>query len=145
MDPIVLAAGTALVSAMATDAWQRTTNAMVDLWRRARPAGAQALSVTNVGAELDRLRADVVAARDRNDSETEEALAGAWRMHLQRLLIQDPELAPELRRLLDEHLIPVLTPGEQVQVNSVVQRATVSGGVSYQAGRDIRTTASPEP
>lgn len=36
MDPIVLAAGTALVGAMATDAWQQTRIAVVSWWGRVR-------------------------------------------------------------------------------------------------------------
>jgi hypothetical protein len=37
MDRIVLAAGTALVGAIASDTWQQVRGAIVGLWRRAHP------------------------------------------------------------------------------------------------------------
>ena len=57
MDPFVLAAGTALIGAMATDAWQQTRAAVVAWWRRAHPGRAD-----TVGAELDTARAQVLGA-----------------------------------------------------------------------------------
>src|SRR5690349_14355645 len=51
MDPIVLAAGTALVTAMATDAWQSARDGAVALWRKVRPEQAEI-----VEAELAEVR-----------------------------------------------------------------------------------------
>lgn len=130
-----MAAGTALVGAMATDAWLQVREAVVALWRRARPEQADV-----IGSELEELRSHVLEARRHGDEATEEALIGAWRLQLLRLLRQEPELAAELRLLLDNHLTPALSEGEQDRVHSVVQNATVSGGVSIQAGRDVHTT-----
>lgn len=140
MDPVTMAAGTALVGAMATDAWEQIRDSVVALWRRARPERAEA-----VGSELEELRSQVLDARSHGDNHTEEALTGAWQIHLQQLLRQDPALAGELRHVLDHHLTPALSKDGQARVQSIVQSATVSGGVSIQAGRDVHTTPPPPP
>lgn len=168
MDPITVAAGSALVGAMATDAWEQIREAVVALWRRARPEAAD-----TVGPELEELRAEVLRARRDTDEDTESALAGAWRLRLHQLLRQAAEdaqdtaqrtaqsraqhtaqstasaaeLAAELRGLLDELLLPALSTDERTEVRALVQHAVVSGGVSVQAGRDVHQTLPhrPEP
>jgi len=132
MDPIVMAAATALVEAMATDAWRQARAGMVTLWRRARPEQAEV-----VEGELAEVRTEVLAAREVGDADTERALVGSWQVRLQQLLRTDPTLAGELRRVLDEQLTPVLSAGEQTRIGSIVMTATASGqGRVFQAGRD---------
>ncbi|QYC38173.1 hypothetical protein Nocox_02705 [Nonomuraea coxensis DSM 45129] len=132
MDPIVLAAGTALVTAMATDAWQSARDGAVALWRKVRPEQAEV-----VEAELVEVREQVLRARGEGDADTEQALAGSWQVRLQQLLRADPSLAGEVRRVLDEVLTPALEPADQERVGSLVMKATASGhGRVYQAGRD---------
>ncbi|MEZ7130506.1 hypothetical protein ACBR40_34680 [Nonomuraea sp. AD125B] len=132
MDPIVLAAGTALVTAMATDAWQSARDGAVALWRRARPEQAEV-----VEAELTEVREQVLRARGEGDADTEQALTGSWQVRLQQLLRTDPSLAGELRRVLDEVLTPALQPADQDRIGSLVMKATASGhGRVYQSGRD---------
>ncbi|ATW48406.1 hypothetical protein CGZ69_11150 [Streptomyces peucetius subsp. caesius ATCC 27952] len=136
MDPVVVAAGTALVGAMATDAWQHARAGVVGLWRRGRLDQAEM-----VQADLAQARTEVLAAREAGDDTTEEALAGVWRMRMQQLLRDSPELAPELRRLLDETLTPHLTPEEREGVTSIELRAAARDhGRVYQAGRDQHIT-----
>lgn len=131
-----MAAGSALVAAMATDAWKQARDGVVALWRRVHPERAE-----QVGGELETLRTQVLQARRAQDPDTEQALEGMWRLHLQTLLQRDPQVAGELRRLLDNQLAPTLNPGERERVYSVIQNTAVYGGTSYVAGRDIR----PEP
>ncbi|SEU47809.1 hypothetical protein [Nonomuraea wenchangensis] len=132
MDPIVLAAGTALVTAMATDAWQSAREGAVALWRKVRPE-----QVEIVEAELDEVREQVLQARRDDDADTEQALAGMWQVRLQQLLRADPSLAGEIQRVLDEVLTPALEPAEQERIGSLVMKAKASGhGRVYQAGRD---------
>lgn len=119
MDPLVMAAGGALVGAMATDAWERVRDA-VGGWLRSRPVPPG--QAHHVSVELEALHSMVVAARREGNIETEEALAGQWRLHLQSLLAQEPALAEGLQQLLDEHLSPVLPAVEQERVRSVVMR-----------------------
>jgi hypothetical protein len=138
MDPVVLAAGTALVSAMVTDAWQQTRTAAVAWWRQASPGQAGA-----VATDLDADRAQLLAARERGDEDTELALAGAWRLRLHRLLTEDPALVEGLRLLLETHLQPVLSMREQNQVGSVVLRAEAKDNARvYMAGGDQHFTGS---
>jgi hypothetical protein len=101
MDPIVQQAGTALVQAIATDAWQQVKQAVTALWRRVHPGHADRL-----GGDLDQLRAQVLQARVDGDAQTEQALEGAWQLRLQELLRADPALAADLRQVLDQVLTP---------------------------------------
>ncbi|MEU5979606.1 hypothetical protein [Streptomyces sp. NPDC047315] len=136
MDPVVAAAGTALVAAMATDAWQQSRIAMIRLWQRASPEQAGSLE-----RELEEARRGALAARDAGDTTTEQALVGQWRLRFQQLLHEDPQLAAELRRLLDEELTPHLSEEERTGVASIVMRAQSDrGGRVYQAGRDQHIT-----
>ncbi len=132
MDPIVVAVATALVGAMATDTWQQARTGMVALWRRVHPKQAELIE-----AELTDMRTEVLAARDADDGDTEQALVGCWQIRLQQLLRREPTLAGELRRMLDQDLTPVLTPVEQTRIGSIVMTANASRhGRVYQAGRD---------
>jgi hypothetical protein len=138
MDPLVLAAGTALIGAMVTDAWQQTRTAVVTWWRKVHPGRAD-----TVGAELDTARAQVLAARERGDEDTEQALAGTWRLRLQQLLDQDPAAGPGLQRLLEEHLIPALPAAEQTQVQQIIINARARDQArQYIAGHDQHITGS---
>lgn len=134
MDPVVMAAGTALVAAMATDAWAQARDSAVELWRRFRPGDAPGFDVS-----LEETRAQVVLAREAADTDTEEALVGSWRMRLHRLAQSDPEAIPEIRRVLDDELRPLLRPQDEATVASIVIVGRASDNATlYQAGRDIR-------
>lgn len=138
MDPLVLAAGTALVSAMAVDSWQQVRTATTVLWRRFRPE-----QVDEIEAELETLHVSVLNARTQQDQDTEEALAGVWRLRLQQLLAGEPSAAGELRQLLEEHLAPTLPPGEQRSVYSIALKSEVRDHAHvYMAGRDQHITGS---
>ncbi|MER5209364.1 hypothetical protein ABT063_01880 [Streptomyces sp. NPDC002838] len=105
MDPLVVTAGTAVVAAMATDAWQQARSAVVELWRRAHPERVPAIE-----GELAEVREEVLTARNDQNDQAEESLAADWRRRLDRLVRANPELAKELKRLLDEQLAPLLSP-----------------------------------
>jgi hypothetical protein len=139
MDAIVSAAGTALVTAMTTDAWGSVREAVLKFWRRVHPEVADA-----VGTELDSTRAQLIASRCEADADTEQALIGRWRLELQRALDRDrEEVAGQLKHLLDRVLTPALTATDQAAVRSIVQRANASGSAQIiQAGRDVRVDRS---
>ncbi|MFE5944165.1 hypothetical protein [Streptomyces sp. NPDC056480] len=119
-------AGTTLVTLLTTEAWQRVSDGVASLWRRAEPERAEAIS-----AELEVTRADLLAARDGGDEESGRELGAEWQGRIRRLLVTHPEEAAALRRLMDELQPP--TP----DVPSVTQHATASGHARvYQAGRD---------
>ncbi|WP_030740996.1 hypothetical protein [Streptomyces griseus] len=130
MDPelttLAQSAGVTLVGLMATDAWERARDGVVALWQRARPERADA-----VAAELTHTRDDLAA-----DSGVGEELAAEWQGRIRRLLTERPEVAADLRALLDE-----LAPCERTVAPTVAQRATASGSARvYQAGRDQHIT-----
>lgn len=133
MDPIVLAAGTALVEAMVTDAWQKARTAIVSLWKSRHPDRVPAID-----AELLSSREEALAARAANDSAAVEGLVADWRRKLHRLVTADPSLITELKRILDDELTPLLPEAEQVHVTRIVQNAKASfGSKNYQAARDL--------
>jgi hypothetical protein len=116
MDPVVAAFGTALVGAIATDAWQQVHAAVTGLWHRVHPWRED----DGIGAELDELREQVLVARQDGDAGTERALEGAWQLRLQQLLRADQALAAELQRVLDQVLTPALTPAERARVSTII-------------------------
>ncbi|MCZ7459689.1 hypothetical protein [Streptomyces sp. WMMC940] len=120
-------AGTAVVTLMATDAWERTREGVVALWRRVSPSRAD-----GVEGELEAARDDLLLARENGDELVEQELSEEWAGRLRRLLRDRPDVAVELRRILAH-----LDPDEQTQTRTVRMRAEASGsGRVYQAGRD---------
>ncbi|MCM2388127.1 hypothetical protein [Streptomyces albipurpureus] len=137
MDPLVLTAGSALVAAIATDGWLQVRSSAVELWRRVHPERVPA-----VEAELAEVRDEVLAARESGELDAIEGLEQDWQRRLQRLLRDDPALAVELRRILDEQWLPATSPSPAPQVHSVRQdaRAVGPGSRIYQAGNDLTVT-----
>ncbi|MEU7924693.1 hypothetical protein [Micromonospora sp. NPDC049107] len=123
-------AGNAVVTLLATDAWQTAKSAMVSLWGVAHPQRVEVIS-----GELDDARAALLAGRRSDGPTVEEELAGEWRGRLRRLLAADPGLADELKRLLDEQLVPA---ARNAGVATVNQRARAEGNARiYMSGRDL--------
>ncbi|WP_181764078.1 hypothetical protein [Streptomyces albidus (ex Kaewkla and Franco 2022)] len=119
-------AGTTVVTLMATDVWERTRVAVANVWRRVHPERADAVT-----AELAATREDLLAAETSGDEEVAQELQAEWAGRIRRLLMAQPEVAEELRRLLNE-----LAPGA-APTQTVMQHATASGQARvYQAGRD---------
>ncbi|MEO3783728.1 hypothetical protein ABGB12_10380 [Actinocorallia sp. B10E7] len=136
MEALILQASVALVSAMATDAWQQVRAAMTELWHRAHPDRPEAAEKS-----LDHLHEDVLDARQSGDSEAEQDLVLSWQAWLERLLREDPSLAKELKRILDEELVPALRAAEPARVTSTTMRAKSSDQSRiFQAGRDQHIT-----
>lgn len=139
MDPEVAAlagsASTTLVTLMATDAWQRTREGIVSLWRRAYPERGEA-----VGSELEASRADLLVARATGDVESEQELYTEWQGRLRRLMVAEPSVAEDLLRLLNE-LTAFAVEDSAPSASEIRMRASASGhGRVYQAGRDQHIT-----
>ncbi|WP_212912541.1 hypothetical protein [Streptomyces sp. TS71-3] len=136
MDPEITAlagtAGTTVVTLMATSAWEAARDGLVALWRKARTGRAD-----GIAEELEASREELLAARDTGDDATEAELTAAWQGRVRRLLVAQPELADELRAILDE-LNPRLPESPRHEIH---MRAEASGnGRVYQAGRDQHIT-----
>lgn len=87
------AGGSALVGAMATDAWQATRSGVAGLFGRGGPARQ-----TAIAAQLDDNAALVAQAED--PDEVRQSLAAVWQLQLEALLRQDPGAEEELRALV---------------------------------------------
>ncbi|MFE3403180.1 hypothetical protein [Streptomyces anulatus] len=140
MDPITVAglAGTALVGAMATDAWQQTRDGVVALWHRVHPERAQ-----EVGQELTRLHSIV---GERGTAEVEAAMTQLWQLRLRDLLLADPDLTAELTtrlaHLADEMAARGASPDTQVVGSQHLEAHASESGRVYQAARDMHITES---
>ncbi|MCP9207379.1 hypothetical protein [Streptomyces cucumeris] len=138
MDPqiadLARTAGTTMVTLMTTNAWESARDGLVSLWQRFQPARAE-----SIGEELEASRADLLLARETGDAESEAELTTEWQGRVRRLLVARPEVAEELRRILDE-LNPRL-PDQRPAVGEIHLTAEASGsGRIYQAGRDQHIT-----
>ncbi|MGW0145822.1 hypothetical protein ACWDVU_09470 [Streptomyces sp. NPDC003333] len=109
------AGAAALVTAMATDTWQETRDAVAGLFRRGRRAAVA--TQLDGGAELVR---DAPAP-----DETRRALYGYWAQELAALLRQDPSCRAALVRLVGD--APADGPGERSwrQTNTARDRGAV--------------------
>ncbi|MFF4366282.1 hypothetical protein [Streptomyces sp. NPDC001594] len=138
MDPQIVAvagaAGSAIVSAMATDGWQRARDGVVGLWQRFRPESAD-----SVHADFDGHRRVLVDSLREGDEATRAALVAAWNGHFLGLLVAQPDALDALRQLnavLDRESVGGSRP-------SLTMTAHASGnGQVYQAGRDQKITRS---
>ncbi|MCH6160203.1 hypothetical protein [Streptomyces marispadix] len=132
MDPEITAlastAGTTLVTLMATDAWERTRDAVTSLWRRVHPGRADMVS-----GELEATREELLASEPDGDPDARQELQAEWQGRIRRLLVARPDAAEELRALLRD-----IDTGDAAGP-AVTQHATASGNARvYQAGRDQR-------
>lgn len=124
-------AATTLVRLMATDGWDQVKAAVVSMWRRAHPERAE-----TVEADLAAARLEVLTSSEADDEQAELDLISEWRSRLQRLVIGDPELQQELRRLIEEFR-PAAAEVEATRIGSVKMQAKATGhGRVYQAGGD---------
>ncbi|MFI6008762.1 hypothetical protein ACIBAG_08005 [Streptomyces sp. NPDC051243] len=112
------AGAAALVTAMATDAWQETRGAITGLFRRGRRAALE--------AQLDG-NAELVRDSPHPD-DVRRALLGYWTQELAALLREDPAGRDPLARLVDSFggtLADGARAGTLTQTNTARDSATV--------------------
>jgi hypothetical protein len=116
---LAMTGATALVGAMATDAWQVAREGIARLFRR-RGADHQA----SIEAQLDR-NADLVSKAP--DAErARQSLIALWELELTGLMAQDPGAAAELTALITEVHSRLPAAGQQwVQANAARDHGTV--------------------
>ena len=115
------AGGTALVGAMATDAWQTTRAGVARLFGRGGPDRQAAIET-----QLDSNAALVAQAEDPSEiDEIRQSLAGMWRLELAALLRRHPEAEDELRALVAQIHDALPAPQQTwVQTNIACDQAT---------------------
>lgn len=115
---LAAAGGSALVGAMATDAWQATRSWVAGLFGRGGSAEQAAIE-----AQLDGHAALVAQAEDPDG--VRESLVAVWQLQLQSLLGQHPEVEEDLRELVAR--VQEALPASQrtwVQTNIARDQAT---------------------
>lgn len=142
------AGGTALVGAMATDAWQATRSGVAGLFGR---GGADRQAA--IEAQLDGNAALVAQAGD--PDEVRASLVAVWRLQLEALLREHPDVVEELRALVAQVRAALPAPQQTwVQTNiardqatqNIVQHGTlhVHHGGHGPTGGDLPATGGPE-
>jgi hypothetical protein len=115
------AGGTAVVGAMATDAWKTTRDHVVRLFARGGADRQDAIEAA--------LNEDAGIVTDSDEAEREQVrreLLPVWQRRIVRLLDQYPDIATELQDLITQ-IHAVLPPGQQawVQHNTATEGGTV--------------------
>lgn len=87
----------ALVKQLATDDWQQAEAAMVALWRRVHPEQGD-----DIATVLRRTRTAALEVQHSTDPQAANCLVYGWKGDLLRLVAADPDVVPELERLLAE-------------------------------------------
>jgi hypothetical protein len=143
MQVLASAGGTALVGAMATDAWQTARRRVASLFRHAGEQRRQAIE-----AQLD---GNVVLVEHAPDpDQARQGLLPLWQMELARLLEEHPEAELELRELIaDVH--DKLPTGQKLWVQNITASAPNAKAMGAMFGNVIYHESSatkpglPEP
>jgi hypothetical protein len=124
-------AGTTLVALMATDAYQRYKQVVVELWRRVRPA-----ETTEVSDQVEETHAALMQARTQGDEERERELAAWWQERLAILFAVDPCAIGTLHQALTESA-PNGADHDRNRIGSIRITAKARDDARvFQAGRD---------
>ncbi|MEU5774904.1 hypothetical protein ABZ819_16635 [Streptomyces venezuelae] len=124
-------AGTALVALIATDAYQRAKQAVVELWRRVRPT-----ETTAVSDQMEETRSALMQAQAQGDEERERELAAWWQERLTMLFAADPSAIGTLHQAL-ANVVADEPDHDRTRIDSIriTAKARDSARV-FQAGRD---------
>ncbi|WAL71010.1 hypothetical protein OU787_05560 [Kitasatospora sp. YST-16] len=131
------AGGTALVGAMATDAWQTVRDGAARLFGRGGAAGQEL-----VEARLDRDAGLVALASE--PERARQGLAPAWQVELEALLTAHPELADELRVFV-EQTVAALPRAEQHWTLNVTARDHGRAYGALGGNVVVHEAAQPDP
>ncbi|MFD7972388.1 hypothetical protein [Streptomyces clavifer] len=154
MTALAMTGATTIVAAMATSAWQTTRDGTARLFNR----GGRDLPVLQAQLDGD---ADIVAEDDdtdivAEDDDTDGArqdLVGPWRRRLTALLREHPEVAAELRALVDEARRE-LAPAQQNWIQHITAHQGLAAGtmgdhssvtIHYHSAPEHQPSASPPP
>lgn len=128
LEALVAAGGSAIVGAMATDAWEFTRSRVASLFGRGDARRTQVIE--------GQLEEDAgMLERTTDPDQARQELLPAWRRRLTDYLTQDPEAAQGLRELVEQ--VHAKLPAQQqawMQTNIAREHATqfiVQGGNQY--------------
>ncbi|MFI8085782.1 hypothetical protein ACIF6L_33955 [Kitasatospora sp. NPDC086009] len=130
---LVTSGATTLVGLMATEAWTQARSRFAALFGRGETDEAEA-------AALERSRTVIARARETGDTGAVDDLTGTWRGRLRQALLENPEVADELRAILAEFEPRLPAPGGESLNNTitgrtmhgmVIQAKNVHGGAHF--------------
>jgi len=110
---------TTLVGLMVTDAWGQVRSRVTGLFRRGPSARA-------VDADLEESRQAALAAVAEGDLQGRADIEAEWRSRLRRLLLSDPEVAHDLRALVQD---AATGPGAILGGHASISGGTFNGPV----------------
>lgn len=132
------AGGTALVGAMATDAWQSTRSRVARLFGRGGPERQAAIET-----QLDSNATLVAQAED--PDEARQSLAGVWRLELESLLRQYPDAEDELQALITQ-IHQALPTAQQTWVQTNIARDQATQNIVQHGNLHVHPgSTEPEP
>ncbi len=132
------AGGTALVGAMATDAWQSTRSGVARLFGRGGTARQAAIET-----QLDSNTTLVAQAED--PDEARQTLAGLWRLELTELLRWHPDAEDELRALITQ-IQDALPAAQQTWVQTNIARDQATQHIVQRGNLHVHPgSTEPEP
>jgi hypothetical protein len=126
-------AAATIVQLMTTAAWTRLKATIAPLFR------SSSSGELVVNAELDDSQAELTGAGDER-AQVQTELIAEWQGRFRRLLAADPDIAAELRRLLEAELGPALRAAYPDQPHIWMNAVTTGHSRVYQAGGDITIT-----
>lgn len=141
---LAAAGGTALVEAATTDAWGRAKAGFARMLGRG-DEGRTAV----IEGRLESTRAELAPLTGQDLVQTREARAAEWATRLRDALEEDPDLAAELRAVLDELTAAGVTVSAETGSHSMVvggnvSNSATSGGVSANVIHgSVSTSAHP--
>jgi hypothetical protein len=91
LEELAASGASTLVGLMVTDLWKQARERIAALFGRGQP-----------GAELERSRQQLAAAREVGNSRAAVDVEAQWRSRLRDMLARDPQTAAALRALIDE-------------------------------------------
>ncbi|MFJ2194164.1 hypothetical protein ACIOJE_40575 [Kitasatospora sp. NPDC087861] len=126
-----------LINVIASDGWAAVKSVVLGMWRRSHPERAE--------ADLAQARTDLLTAQEEGTAEQlRQVLVVEWQARLSRLLLAHPDLADELRALLEGALAGPEANGTMPAAGSITITSHVTGGGdAYVAGRDLTVNREP--
>jgi hypothetical protein len=124
--------GNAIVAAIVTDSWEHVRASVVRLWRLTYPQRADTIE-----AVLTETREELIVAQECGNAVAQQELAAEWQRRVRSLLTTREDAGPEVERLLDQVLTPILVEsGQQIQGPQSIAAIASGNARIYQSGRD---------
>jgi hypothetical protein len=133
-------AGTRLVTALASTAWEKISEAVTGLWRSHRGDEAE-----RVASSLADTREGILSAQGPSDLLVRRFAVDAWQARFRELLAEQPDAEAELRRLVESGFQPAAPATASAWTGDVrTDNRAWDGGTIYNVGQGtLHVTGTP--